>query len=91
MAKCLAQCRYRGHAQTRSEIKLDYHLNLSVAAVNVARLVSQSLSISVGSYTRELYNSALVSRLLSELSLEAEFGLSHPRVRDVIHMGRIAA
>ena len=79
------------HSQARDEAKLDFHLNLSVAAVNVARLVSQSLSISLGSYTRELYNTFLVGRLLSELSLEAEFGLSHPRIRRIIQTGRIAA
>jgi len=79
------------HCQARDEAKLDFHLNLSVSAVNVARLVSQSLLISVGSYSRELYNTFLVSRLLSELSLEAEFGLSHPRIRRVIQTGRIAA
>lgn len=78
------------HCQARDEAKLDFHLNLSVAAVNVARLVSQSLSISLGSYTRELYNTFLVGRLLSELSLEAEFGLSHPRIRRIIQTGRIA-
>lgn len=79
------------HCQARDEAKLDFHLNLSVAAVNVARLVSASLSISLGSYTREMYNTFLVGRLLSELSLEAEFGLSHPQIRRVIQMGRIAA
>lgn len=79
------------HSQARDEAKLDFHLNLSVSAVNVARLVSQGLSISLGSYTRELYNTFLVSRLLSELSLEAEFGLTHPRIRNVIQTGRIAA
>lgn len=79
------------HCQARDEAKLDFHLNLSVAAVNIGRLVSTPLSISLGSYARELYNTFLVSRLLSELSLEAEFGLSHPRIRDVIETGRIAA
>lgn len=79
------------HCQARDEAKLDFHLNLSVAAVNVGRLVSQPLSISLGSYARELYNTFLVSRLLSELSLEAELGLSHPRIRHVIQTGRIAA
>ena len=79
------------HCQARDAAKLDFHLNLSVSAVNVARLVSQSLSISLGSYAREMYNTFVVSRLLSELSLEAEFGLRDPRIRRVIQTGRIAA
>lgn len=79
------------HCQARDEAKLDFHLNMSLAAVNVARLVSQELSISLSSYRREMYNAFLVGRLLSELSLEAELGLSHPRIRRVLQTGRIAA
>lgn len=79
------------HCQGRSEAKLDFHLNMSLAAVNVARLVCQRASLSLSSYVREAYNGFLVGRLLSELSLEAEFGISHPSVTRVIQTGRIAA
>lgn len=79
------------HCQARSEVKLDFHLNMSLAAVNLARLVCQRASLSLSSYAREAYNRFLVGRLLSELSLEAEFGLSHPSVARVIQTGRIAA
>ena len=81
----LSQC------QARDEIKLDFHLNMSLAAVNVARLVCQSTSLSLSSYARQAYNRFLVGRLLSELGLEAEFGLTHPGVARVIQTGRIAA
>ena len=79
------------HCQARDEVKLDFHLNMSLAAVNVARLVCQRASLSLSSYAREVYNTFLVGRLLSELSLEAEFGISHPLVQHVIQTGRIAA
>jgi len=81
----LSQC------QARDEIKLDFHLNMSLAAINVARLVCQSTSLSLSSYARQAYNTFLVGRLLSELGLEAEFGLTHPGVARVIQTGRIAA
>ena len=77
--------------QARDEAKLDFHLNMSVAAVNLGRLVSRRLSLSLTSYVREAYNAFLVSRLLSELSLEADLGISHPGIKRVIQTGRIAA
>lgn len=79
----LSQC------QARSQAKLDYHLNASMAAVNLGRLVSERLSMSLGSLLRESYNTFLVARLLNELSLEAEFGLTDPVVARVLRVGRI--
>lgn len=81
----LAQC------QGRDEAKLDFHLNMSVAAVNLGRLVSRRVSLSLTSYVREAYNAFLVGQLLSELSLEADFEISHPGIERVIQTGRIAA
>lgn len=83
----LTQC------QARDEAKLDFHLNMSVAAVNLGRLVSRrlSLSVSLTSYAREAHNAFLVGRLLSELRLEADFGISRPGIARVIQTGRIAA
>ena len=78
-------------SQARSAEKLDFHLNASVAAVNLGRLVSERLSMSLVSLLRESYNTFLVARLLTELRLGAEFGLSDPGVRRVIQTGRIAA
>lgn len=79
------------HCQAREEHKLDFHLNVSVAAVNLGRLVSQRTSGSLEGVLRECYNAFLVGRLFSELSLGAEFGESHPGVRRVIQLGRLAA
>lgn len=77
--------------QARDETKLDFHLNMSVAAVNLGRLVSRRVSLSLTSYVREAYNAFLVGRLLSELSLEADFEVSHSGIERVIQTGRIAA
>ncbi len=79
------------HCQARSQEKLDFHLNMTLAAVNLARLLSQRAGLSLTSYVREAYNRFLVGRLLTELSLEAEFALSHPGVQKVIQTGRMAA
>lgn len=75
------------HCQARDQAKLDFHLNASVAAVNVGRLVSERSSISLVSLLRESYNTFLVGRLLRELSLEAEFGIRDPVVARVIQTG----
>lgn len=79
------------HCQARDEHKLDFHLNASIAAVNVGRLVGERLSCSLTSLIRECYNGLLVARLFSELRLGAEFGESHPGLRRVIQLGRMAA
>ena len=79
------------HCQARSQAKLDFHLNASVAAVNLGRLVSERLSLSLVSLLRESYNTFLVDRLLTELSLGAEFGIRDPVVARVIRIGRMAA
>ena len=77
------------HCQARAEAKLDFHLNASVAAVNLARLVSERLSITLQSLLRVSYNTFLVDRLLTELSLGAEFGLTDPVIAQVLRVGRI--
>jgi hypothetical protein len=50
---------------------------------------SERLSLSLESLLRECYNTFLVRRLLSELGLEAEFGLTDPVVAQVLRVGRI--
>ena len=79
------------HCQARDQHKLDFHLNVTLAAVNLGRLVSERVSSSLASLVRESYNAFLVESLFSELSLDAEFGKSHPGVRRVIQLGRLAA
>lgn len=78
------------HCQARSQAKLDFHFNMSLAAVNLARVEMQRHQISFNSYVRLSYNRFLVQRLLRQLGLEAEFDLRHPGIQEVIHVGQMA-
>lgn len=79
------------HAQARSEAKLDFHFNLSLAAVNVARLVMADSGLSFNSYVRRTYNRYVVEQVLVQLGLEAEYDLNDPLLRPVLDIGRMAA
>lgn len=81
------------HSQARSQEKLDFHFNMSLAAVNVARLemLLYEQGISLASYVRRAYNAHLVGHLLTQLGLRRRYGLNHPQVEQVIRMGSIAA
>jgi len=78
------------HCQARSEEKIDFHLNMSVAAVGVLRLLAKKKDCSLHTYRREAYNRMLIGRLLSTLGHSAEFERSDPRIQKVIRTGRIA-
>lgn len=79
------------HCQARSQEKIDFHLNMSVAAVGVLRLLASRAGLSPRSYRREAYNRLLVERLFAQLGLQAEFDVFDPRVQPVVQMGRMAA
>ena len=78
------------HCQAPSQAKLDYHLNLCIAAVNLGRFIAEHFSISLASLMRETCNTFLVEELLSKLSLDAEFGTRDPILTSVIQIGRIS-
>lgn len=78
------------HCQARSQEKLDFHLNMSVAAVNILRLLAQKSECSLRAYRREAYNRLLIGRLFSKLGLRAEYDRTDPRVHSVVHTGRMA-
>lgn len=80
------------HCQARSQEKLDFHLNMSLAAVNFARLriLRSEKTISMNSYVRQAYNRWLAGHLLSKLGLQARFGINHPQVQRVVRMGSMA-
>ena len=79
------------HCEARAWAKLDFHLNMSLAAVNVARMEMVSLGVSFNSYVRRAYNRFLVGSLLEQLGLEAEYGLKDPVIEAVVNTGRMAA
>ncbi len=79
------------HCQARSEAKLDFHFNMSLAAVNLVRMELAQTGGSFNSYVRRAYNASLVARLLEQLGLWAEFDLKDPLIVEVIETGRMAA
>ena len=78
------------HCQARSPEKLNFHLNMSVAAVNVLRLLARKAKCSPRTYRREAYNRLLIGRIFSKLGLSAEYDRMDPRVQSVVHTGRMA-
>ena len=77
------------HCQARSQEKLDFHFNMSLAAISVARLEIglDHEELSLNSYVRRAYNRLLVGQLLAKLGLMGRFTLNHTRVRQVVRMG----
>ena len=78
------------HCQARSEEKIDFHLNMSVAGVGVLRLLAQKRDCSLHTYRREAYNRMLINRLFSKLGLSAEFNRADPRIEEVVRIGHMA-
>jgi DDE superfamily endonuclease len=79
------------HCQARDEQKLDFHFNLSLAAINLAQ-VQRKLNPAVKSMndlTRRAFNQKLIENLFSELSAEAKFDLLHPAVLKTLDFGII--
>lgn len=79
------------HCQARAEEKLDFHFNMSLAAinlVNVIRKLNPNIK-SMNSFVRKAYNTRVVEMLFSQLSLNAEFDLNQPRVQKVLNLGCI--
>ena len=77
------------HCQARSEEKLDFHFNLSLAAinlVNVLRTLNPTIK-SMNSFVRKAYNTRLIEMLFSQLSLNAVFNLNQTRVQKVLNFG----
>ena len=77
------------HCQARDDDKLDFHFNLSLAAVNVSRLLlDENPDIkSMNSLVRMEYNTRLITFLFKQLSPEAEFDLFNPIVHKAIRLG----
>ena len=79
------------HCQARDEAKLDFHFNLSLAAINVIQLlkINDPSITSMNALTRKAYNTKIVKYLLDQLSLNAEFDLSNPLINNVINFGTV--
>lgn len=78
------------HCQARSQEKIDFHLNMSVAGVNVLRLMAGKADCSLRTYRRLAYNRFLTGRLFSELGLSGEWSVSDREVQPVLETGQMA-
>jgi hypothetical protein len=81
--------------QARSQARLAFHFNASLAALNVARLAARSGSspavFSMASVKRRGYNRLFLDRIIRYLDLEAEVVLMHPAYEGLCTYGAIAA
>jgi hypothetical protein len=82
------------HCQARSVERLDYHLNASLTAVNVAKadgLPTESGGFSLGDYKTVLHNELLLERFMSILPEECERIINHPAYEQLRYFGCKAA
>ena len=83
------------HCQARNEDKLDFHFNMSLAALNLYyyEQTKSDSTLSMNSLIRKAYNTKFVQMLFDKLSfepeLEAIFNINHPTVQNMINLGQI--
>ena len=79
------------HCQARDEDKLDFHFNMSLAAVNMIQLlkINDPTITSMNALTRRAYNTRIVQILLHKLCLGPEFDIFHPDIQKVINLGAV--
>ncbi len=77
------------HCQARDEASLNFHFNMSLAAINVLQLAMKNDSAinSMNSFVRKSYNTRFVKKLLSQLSSKAEFNINHPKLISILSFG----
>ena len=79
------------HCQARSQEKIDFHLNMSVAAVNLLRLMAAKAGCSSRTYRIWAYNRFLTGRLFSQLGLSGEWSLFDREVQPVLETGMMTS
>ena len=77
------------HCQARSQEKIDFHLNMSVAGVNLLRLMAGKAECSLRTYRRWACNRFLTGRLFSQLGLSGKWSLSDRKVQPVLETGQM--
>jgi hypothetical protein len=77
------------HCQARCEDKLDFHFNMSMAALNLAQLHLHlnETHKSMNSFVRKAYNNRLINFLFSQLSFKPKLDLNHPAVQSALLFG----
>jgi hypothetical protein len=79
------------HCQARSKEKLNFHFNLSLAAINMANLKMKlnPTIISMNTFKRLAYNTRFVSFLFKQLSSLSKVDINSPIVQQAIQLGRM--
>jgi hypothetical protein len=84
--------------QSRNESSLDFHFNVSLAALNIAKydqLPAQSeddaepLSFSMATYKRRAFNQHLLERFISMLDFDLTLIESHPNYQSLLQYGSL--
>ena len=84
------------HCQARSEEKLDFHFNMSLAAINLFQLqmkLNGQNNKSMNSFIRKAYNDRIVNLLFDELNSKPELleflDTKHPAIQKIINLGQV--
>lgn len=84
------------HCQARDEAKLDFHFNMSLAAINLYQLemqLSGQNNKSMNSFVRKAHNTRLVQLLFAELNSKAELSqfldIEQPNIQKIINIGHV--
>jgi DDE superfamily endonuclease len=86
--------------QSRQEASLDFHFNLSLMALNIAKIQQQQsqavsdsddqpLSFSMATYKRQALNAHLLERFITLLELDPTLIKSHPNYQNLLHYGSL--
>ncbi len=80
------------HCQARDEHKLDFHFNMSLTSINLAKAaMAENESDSLNDFVRMSYNNRFVKNIFSKLSSNAEFDINNPPIEEIIKYGSIRA
>lgn len=84
------------HCQAREQHKLDFHFNMSLAAINLYQLqmqMNQNKSKSMNSFVRKAYNTKVIQLLFDQIKSETDLGvfldLKHPVIQKVVNLGQV--
>jgi len=84
------------HCQARSEEKLDFHFNMSLAAINLFQLqmkLNGQNNKSMNSFVRKAYNNRIINLLFDELNSKPELmeflEVKHPAIQKIINLGQV--
>lgn len=86
------------NCQSRNENALDFHFNLSLAALNIAKadlykqgFLAKGIPFSIQDYKIEQANHYILNRIIRILEIDPNLIINHPEYPELINLGRIAA